>query len=190
MPGIAFDRGYSDELLRPNRGYRLAFELRGAHDGLLSTASLLQVRASARGLVRLGDAGRLLGRASIGVTGFAAIDELPASLRFFAGGDRSVRGYAYKSLGPLDDSGEVEGGRHMLTASIEYEHPVVGDDWWLAGFVDAGNAFNSDQVNVKVGYGGGLRWYSPIGRIRLDIAFPSDREDDDWRIHFGLGTDL
>jgi translocation and assembly module TamA len=190
MPGIAFDRGFTDDLLRPDRGYRLAFELRGAHDALLSTTSLLQLRASARGVLRLGKAGRVLARTSVGTTSFAEIEDLPASLRFFAGGDNSVRGYAYKSLGPLDADGEVEGGRHLLTGSIEYEHPVMGDDWWLAGFVDAGNAFNSDEFDVKVGYGGGIRWYSPIGRIRLDIAFPDDREDDDWRIHFGLGSDL
>lgn len=190
MPGIAFDRGESDDLLRPSRGYRLAFEVRGAHDGVLSTASLLQLRASARGVLRLGEGGRLLARTTIGATAGASIDELPASLRFFAGGDNSVRGYAYKSLGPVDADGDVEGGRQLLTGSLEYEHPVVGDDWWVAAFVDAGNAFNSDQVDVAVGYGGGVRWYSPIGRIRLDVGFPEDDPGDDWRIHFGLGTEL
>jgi translocation and assembly module TamA len=82
------------------------------------------------------------------------------------------------------------GGENLVTASLEYEHPVGSEDWWGAAFVDAGNAFDDDSLDVKLGYGVGLRWYSPIGRVRLDFAIPEDTSDDDWRIHFGLGADL
>jgi len=82
------------------------------------------------------------------------------------------------------------GGKHLLSASLEYEHPVVGDDWWVAGFVDAGNAFYSDDIRLRYGYGIGLRWYSPVGRVRCDLAFPDGTSDDDWRVHCGLGVDL
>jgi translocation and assembly module TamA len=60
----------------------------------------------------------------------------------------------------------------------------------VAAFVDAGNAFDTSEIDAKVGYGLGVRWYSPVGRLRLDLAFPDDTEDDDWRIHFGIGADL
>ena len=116
--------------------------------------------------------------------------ELPASLRFFAGGDNSVRGYKYKSLGPTDSDGEPKGGHNLLTGSLEYEHPIRGEDWWAAAFVDAGNAYDTDDFTVKFGYGLGVRWYSPVGRLRLDVAVPDDTSDDEWRIHFGLGADL
>ena len=116
--------------------------------------------------------------------------DLPASLRFFAGGDNSVRGYAYKSLSPKDENGDAVGGRHLIAASLEYEHPVVGEDWWGAVFADAGNAFDTDQFQLKYAYGVGVRWYSPVGRLRVDLAFPSDTAEDSWRLHFGFGVDL
>ncbi|MCG6967074.1 MAG: autotransporter assembly complex protein TamA [Chromatiaceae bacterium] len=190
MPGIAFDHAEGDDVLRTRRGYRVRFEARGAHEALLSTASFVQLSASAKGIYRFGQGGRVTGRVDGGVTVVPSITDLPASLRFFAGGDNSVRGYAYQSLGPLDDKGEVRGGKNLLTASLEYEHPVVGEDWWAAAFVDAGNAFDSDQFELRSAYGVGVRWYSPVGRVRLDVAFPDDTSDGSWRVHFGLGTDL
>ena len=190
MPGIGLDRIKADNPIRTRRGYRVNFEVRGAHDALLSTTTMLQFRAGAKGIYRFGEAGRLTARVDGGTTLGDSVRDLPASLRFFAGGDNSVRGYKYKSLGPEDSEGEPKGGRHMLTGSLEYEHPVKADDWWVAAFVDAGNAFDADQIDAKVGYGLGVRWYSPVGRLRLDLAFPDDRENDDWRIHFGIGADL
>lgn len=190
MPGIAFDRTKADDLLRTRRGYRVNLGLRAAYKGLLSTASLLQLTGSAKGMYRFGEGGRITARVDAGVTLGANIADLPASLRFFAGGDNSVRGYAYESLGPVDANGEPEGGKHLLTGSLEYEHPVFGDDWWVAAFVDAGNAFDTDQIEPRAGYGVGVRWYSPIGRVRLDVAVPDDTEQDEWRLHFGLGADL
>ncbi len=190
MPGIGWTRVTVDDPLRTRRGYRLNFEVRGAYEGLLSTVSLLQLRAGAKGIHRFGNAGRVTGRADLGTTLGGDFFDLPASLRFFAGGDNSVRGYAYKSLSPQDADGEEVGARHLIAASLEYEHPVVGEDWWAAAFVDAGNAFDSRDFELKYGYGVGVRWYSPVGRLRVDIAIPSDTAADSWRLHFGLGVDL
>lgn len=190
MPGLGFDRVKADDILRARHGYRFNVELRGAYEGLVSDASFLQLRIGAKGIHRFGDAGRLTGRVDGGVTLGDSATDLPASLRFFAGGDNGVRGYAFESLGPLDSNGDVTGGHHLLVGSIEYEHPVFGDDWWVAAFADAGNAFDSDRIRLKGGYGVGVRWYSPVGRLRLDLAFPDDTKDDEWRLHFGLGADL
>ena len=191
MPGIRLDGVKADDPLKTRSGYRVSLELRGAYEGLLSTASMLQLRAYAKGIHRLGEGGRITARVDAGTTLIDTKFDLPASLRFFAGGDNSVRGYAYKSLGPVDENGEAVGGTHLLTGSLEYEHPVVGDEWWAAAFVDAGNAFGGGgDADLEVGYGVGVRWYSPVGRLRLDIAVPEDNSRDDWRIHFGLGADL
>lgn len=192
MPGIGFTRTEADDLLRTRRGYRVGFEARAAHEALLSTATFVQLSARAKGIYRFGDAGRISARAELGVTLLNDLEQLPASLRYFAGGDNSVRGYAYKSLGPRDSSNDPEGGNNLLTLSAEYEHPVRGEDWWLAAFADVGNAFNGTRAQLARSVGGGLRWYSPIGRLRLDIAFPHDPGAgvDSWRLHFGLGADL
>ncbi|MCB1867059.1 MAG: outer membrane protein assembly factor [Gammaproteobacteria bacterium] len=190
MPGITLERIKADNPLRTRKGYRMSMEARAAYEGVISTSTFLQLRASAKGIYRFGEGGRLVARVDLGATLGENIGDLPASLRFFAGGDNSVRGYEYKSLGPVDSAGEAKGGRHLLTSTLAYEHPIVKDDWWLAAFVDSGNAFDDSEFDIKTGYGAGVRWYSPIGRLRLDLAFPSDTEKDDWRIHFGLGADL
>ncbi len=167
-------------------GHQYSFDLRGALKDLLSDASLLQGRVRGRWLQPLGR-GRLLMRAELGLTLTDDFDALPASLRFFAGGDLSLRGYGYKALGPKDDAGHVVGGRNLLLMSAEYEHPLT-PNWSLAGFVDAGNAFNDTRVPLKTGAGIGVRWYSPVGRFGLDLAFPSDTSEDDWRIHLTMGA--
>ena len=114
--------------------------------------------------------GRVLMRTDLGYTEVNDVTELPASIRFFAGGDSSVRGFAYESLGPEDSNGEVIGGRHLATGSLEYDHPLT-EKWHLAAFTDAGNAFNDfDAFEPRHSAGIGIRWRSPLGPIRLDIA--------------------
>jgi translocation and assembly module TamA len=187
MPGIAIERLETDNPLRARRGYRINLVVRGAWEALLSSASFIQLRASAKGAYRFGEGGRVIGRIDAGTTPGDPLDELPVSVRFFAGGDNSVRGYKYQSLGPENADGDTTGGRHLLTGSLEYDHPVYGDDIWAAAFVDAGNAFD-DDFSVRYSVGVGARWYSPVGRVSLDLAFPDDTSRDDWRIHFGLGV--
>lgn len=190
MPGISFERIRTDNPLRTRKGYRLSMEARAAYEGLISTSSFVQLRANAKGIYRFGEGGRIVARAEAGTTLGDNIGNLPGSLRFFAGGDNSVRGYEYKSLGPENENGDPLGGRHLFAGSLAYEHPIIADDWWLAAFVDAGNAVDTNSIQLKHAYGIGARWYSPIGRLRLDLAFPSDTDADEWRLHFGLGADL
>src|SRR5690606_2460729 len=133
--------------------------------------------------------GRIISRADAGFTEADELIELPSSVRFFAGGDNSVRGYAYESLGPTNDDGDVVGGRHLLTGSIEYDHLFL-PSWSAAIFIDGGNAFDTvDTFEALYGYGVGIRWRSPIGPIRLDVAGPSDQRDA-FRIHVSMGPDL
>lgn len=190
MPGIGWSRTIADKRLYPRRGLRLNFKTRGSLDQVISDVSFLQLMGDAKGILGLPWRSRVIARVNAGVTFMDDFNDLPASVRFFAGGDNSVRGYSYKSLGPKDDSGTVEGGRNLLTGSIEFEH-LVADRWSLATFVDSGNAFNGTDINPATGIGVGIHWRSPVGPIRLDIAHPLDDDNDELvRLHFIMGPDL
>jgi translocation and assembly module TamA len=114
---------------------------------------------------------------------------LPPSQRFFAGGDRSVRGYRYERLGPTDASGAVTGGRYLVTASVELDY-LFFRNYGAAVFFDAGNAANHPWPDLKRSVGIGMRWLSPVGMLRIDIAHPLDDPDTDYRLHLSIGTDL
>jgi translocation and assembly module TamA len=188
VPGISWSKTVADNRLRPRKGHHLSLTVQGAEKALFSDSSFVQMQASAKWIQPL-YSGRLLLRAQTGLSLVKDFSELPATYRFFAGGDQSVRGYEYESLGPLDSDGSVVGGQHLLTASVEYEHPIV-DNWSAAVFVDAGNAFDDWDITLKYSVGTGIRWQSPIGPIRLDIAVPDDQDQDDFRLHFSMGSDL
>lgn len=111
--------------------------------------------------------------------------DLPNLYRFKAGGSRSVRGYAFESL-----NSNGLGSNNILTASAEAEFRFR-EDWGVAAFIDVGNAFNSwSNPSLKLGTGFGLRWYSVIGALRLDVAKGWDLEGEPWRIHLTIGTTL
>jgi translocation and assembly module TamA len=188
MPSFALTRVHADHPLNPQRGWKLYGSTRGAHEEAGSTVSFAQFHGRAKLILPLGT-GRLITRAEGGATLADILVELPSSVRFYAGGDDSVRGYGYQKLGPQDASGEVIGGRHVLTGSLEYEHPL-GGRWSAAAFVDAGNAYDRyEDYEPVIGVGLGIRWRSPIGPIRVDFAHPLD-SDDDFRLHLTMGPDL
>jgi len=187
--GVNRESAKGRELGRVTNGRRLSFDIRGASDSLGSDTSFLQFRSTAKWIRSLGEKTRILSRASLGLTVEEELAELPASVRFFAGGDRSVRGYEYESLGPTDAVGDVIGGSHLLTGSLEIDR-LVRPQWAIAAFVDSGSAFNDSDIEFSTGAGLGIRWYSPVGPVRLDIAHPFDDPDEDFRIHLSLGPDL
>ena len=189
LPGIVYDHRRSDRDVYPTRGRRLTMELRGTAEFLGSDTSFLQTIVSARLVRSLSEDSRLLARATIGLTTQSEFLELPPSVRFFAGGDESVRGFGYETLGPVDDKGNVIGGRNLLTASIEYEQRLRGD-LFGAVFIDAGNAFDGFDVDPAVGAGIGLIWRSPVGPLRIYLAHPLNKSDRNVRLHVQLGADL
>jgi len=110
-------------------------------------------------------------------------------LRFFAGGDQSVRGYDYQSLSPENSQGDKIGGQYLFAASVEYQYSFA-ERWRLAGFYDQGNTFNSlSTPSLKSAVGVGVRWVSPVGPLRLDLAHPLDGEGG-VRLHFSMGPEL
>lgn len=176
----------SDHPTFPTRGWRLSGTLRGALENLASDVDLVQVILRAKAIVPLGK-GRLISRVEAAGSGVSDFALLPASLRFFAGGDSSVRGYDYQSLGPVNENGDVLGGKHMVTASIEYDR-LVWRNYGFALFYDMGNAFDNSQFDLQSGVGAGLRWHSPIGPIRVDVA--TSLENGGVRLHLSMGPDL
>lgn len=187
VPELGWQLTRADNRLDLSRGYRLGVELSGGARALLSDINFVQLHASAKGVWSLNERWRLLARLEAGATGVSDFSQLPASRRFFAGGDSSVRGYGYETLGPEDSDGEVRGGRYLLVGSLEVDYRLI-ENWRGALFWDAGNAFDSFSTPLKQSLGVGARWQSPIGPVRLDLAKPL--EDEGVRLHFTLGPDL
>lgn len=189
MPGVAYSFLRSDNRLDPSQGYRLGFELSAAKKGLASDADLIHANATIKGLTTLAGRHRFLGRVNLGGNWTDEYTNVPPSLRFFAGGDQSVRGYDYQSLSPTNSDGDRIGGRYQVALSAEYQYSLT-DQWRIATFVDQGNSFNSLELpSLKSSVGLGVRWVSPVGPIRVDLAHPLD-SDGGVRLHFSMGPEL
>lgn len=185
----------TDDLLYPRRATGVTLELRGGSTALGSDIDFVQASAKGHWIRGIGRRDRLLLRAEAGTTVSDDFALFPPSLRFYAGGDRSVRGYGYKEIGQYfeDVNGDryVFGGKHLLVASVEYER-MFTREWGGAVFVDAGDAFDSfDAYEWEVGVGVGVRWRSPVGPVRVDIAHGlGDAAQSSVRLHFNIGPDL
>ncbi|HGG59932.1 MAG TPA: outer membrane protein assembly factor [Gammaproteobacteria bacterium] len=190
MPGFGVSRSKRPSFLFPRSGWRIAANTQIAVEGLLSDLDFGQLTGSIKIIRPAARQSRILLRGGAGLSYVNDFPRLPASLRFYAGGDNSVRGFAYKSLGPKNDQDEVIGGKHFLSGSIEYE-TMVKQPWSVAFFVDAGNAFNHfDKYELKKSAGIGVRYHSPIGPIRLDLAHDLEGNGDAIRLHLSMGPDL
>lgn len=187
-PGAGIGKTRSNDPRYPTKGWRLGLQARTAVEDVLSSTKFFQVTTDAKVITPL-LGGRLIGRGSAGSTFVEDFSALPATLRFFAGGDNSVRGFDYKSLGPENADGEVVGGKHLLTGSLEYDHRVV-KNYGLAVFYDVGSAFDKNQFELSKSAGVGARWQSPIGPIRVDLAFPINSIEGGFRLHLSMGPDL
>jgi translocation and assembly module TamA len=179
-----------NDRLEPRRGYVVDFGVR-ASAGVLSDTDFVQGWGRGTWLLPQGDKGRIKLRGELAAMTVGDFDTLPPDLRFFAGGDRSIRGFDYHEIGERNQNGVIIGGEYLAAVSAEYEY-YFKEDWGAAVFVDAGDAFTQD-FNLNVGVGVGIRWRSPLGPIRVDFGFPvvTDLDpEDSWRIHILLGPDL
>lgn len=133
--------------------------------------------------------GRFLVKAAAGAAQADNFATLPPQHRFYSGGDRNVRGFAYQSLSPVDGAGNKVGGRYLTELSLETDYRFA-ESWAVAAFVDAGQAFNSGEHDVAVGTGLGLRFITSLLVIRIDVANAISEADNPWRLHLSLGTDF
>jgi len=188
LVGVPVSANYdtTDSKLDPTRGVRLNASVAGFPTALGSTVDIVQGKARASAYYSLDPDSRfvLAGLVGVGAMGGAELGDIPANWRFYAGGGGSVRGYAYNSLGPTGPFGlAVIGGRSLFQASAELRVRVT-DTIGIVPFFDAGNAFATSFPNfsapLATAVGVGVRYYTAIGPIRADIAFPLDR-------HVGTG---
>jgi translocation and assembly module TamA len=180
-----------NDRLEPRKGYVLDFGLRLGSEALVSDTDLAQTWGRITWLIAQGEKGRIKVRGEVGAMSVGDFNALPPDLRFFAGGDRSIRGFDYHEIGETNANGLIIGGEYLAVASGEYEF-YFKEDWGAALFVDAGDAF-TEGFGVNVGAGVGLRWRSPLGPIRLDVAFPVHTDlpiEQGWRVHIQLGPDI
>lgn len=190
IPGVKGSIFWADDRMATTRGVRITTSLIGSGAGALADTSFLQAAVHTKGIYTFFEKWRCIGRADLGTTLTDDIYSLPPSLRYYAGGDQSVRGYGYKKISPTDAAGNVIGGKDLFTYSLELER-VLFDEWRGAVFYDSGTVMNNfSKFTLQSGAGIGVRWNAPFGQIRLDLAKALDDESNSWRIHFTMGADL
>jgi translocation and assembly module TamA len=173
----------TDALISPRQGYVLSGEVGGAPNAFASQQFVRGV-ASASLFLTLSRNDDVLLRGQAGAVRSQARKGIPSTFLFRTGGDQTVRGYAFESIG-VQDNGAVVGGRRLLVGSIEYTR-WIGESWGVAAFFDAGNAWDAGvRTDVATGYGIGARFRTPIGPIRADLAYGALTSD--WRLHFSVG---
>ncbi|AQS36443.1 autotransporter secretion outer membrane protein TamA [Shewanella psychrophila] len=191
-----------DNTLDPKSGFFQYYSIEYANPDLGSAIQLTRIQTKYKWINTFFDKHRIVSRLDLGVNlaDDADLALIPPSLRYFAGGDQSIRGYSYQELGPYidytteggDSARQVVGGRYLMVGSLEYQYYVT-PTWRVGTFIDAGNAFDVNQIEPIVSVGGGIHWISPIGPIKLDLGVglkETDTVDRPWRIHLTMGAEL
>jgi translocation and assembly module TamA len=174
---------YTDDPLLPRRGVLGSAQL-GTSLPWLATQDFVRGAGKLNLLVPLGTRADLAARLEGGIVLADSRSGVPSAFLFRTGGDQTIRGYAYQSIG-VPQGLAIVGGRYMAVGSVEATYWVAGD-WGVAAFVDAGDAFdNRNAFDPAIGYGMGVRWRSPIGPFRADIAYGERSESV--RLHFSVG---
>ena len=191
IPGISASWVMADNRINTKHGIKVWASLEGSSEPLLSTTSFIQLKAGTKAIVTPLENWRIIGRGQLGMSMMDDLDDLPVSLRFFAGGDQSVRGYGYKKISPRDSQGGLLGGKQLLAYSVELER-MLAYGVALAAFYDAAAVMNSfNQYRMDAGMGFGLHWNAPFGQLRVDLGVPTDDVHfKSVRLHVTLGTDL
>ena len=172
-----------DNERNPTLGYLLNTQFAIAPLNILSTGKFIQSYVKLQGYYPVTSTTQLIARTEIGMVN--GKNSAPAAFLFRAGGDQSVRGYAYQSLG-VKEGDAIVGGQYMVTGSVEMIQWLT-NQWGVAAFVDFGNASNKIQdLKPVYGYGLGARWKSPVGPLGADVAYGEDTGE--YRLHFNLGV--
>ncbi|WP_101926107.1 MULTISPECIES: autotransporter assembly complex protein TamA [Luteimonas] len=181
-----------DDRIFPRAGIGGSLMLRGGVEGVGSDASFGQIHARASWFRGIGESNRLIVRGEIGHTFTDELTDMPPSLRFYAGGDRSIRGYEYREVSPRIDTdfGRYSvGAQNLVTASVEFERYFT-DTIGAAVFVDSGDAFDGTSPDWRTGVGIGARYRSPVGPLKLDIARGLDNPDSGFTIGLTIGAEF
>ncbi len=182
MPEAGWLWRFKDHPLSPRRGLLLQLDLASGIGLAQGAPTFLRGKLFTKAIGTLPGSGRILGRIEVGALWARHFGQLPASQRFFTGGAGSIRGFRYKQLGG-------DGGRYLLVGSLEYEQPIT-QSLGIALFLDGGNAYAHLNDPTMIGAGVGIRWRSPIGPLRLDLAAPLRGASPTLRLYISLGPDL
>ena len=189
--GYGINKTSVNNAINPTSGYRQYYGVEAGSESLLSDTDLAIVRAGVSGIYSFGndDKHQVLGSLNGGYIWADDFFEVPYKLRFFAGGDQSIRGYDYESLSPLEN-GYLTGGQILAVGSAEYNYEFR-PGFRGAVFTDIGNAYDKDfKTDTKVGVGVGIRWASPVGVVRVDVAAGVTEDSIPVRLHFFIGSPL
>ena len=189
--GVALDR--SDNLLNPTHGWRFTGDVQPTQVIGQTRQSFVRLQAQTSGYLPLDHQARtvLAARLRAGSITDASVPDLPAPLRFYAGGGGSVRGYTYQGIGPHFPNGAPEGGAGLFETSFEVRRRLFGR-WGMVAFVDGGSTSadpTPDLNHVEWAAGLGARYFLGFGPIRADIAFPFDHSGGipSLQVYLGLG---
>ncbi len=189
MPFFQGSYALADDIVKTTNGLRASVFITGSSDDIISDATFIKTRADGKFIFSPFDKWRIIGRGSLGGILVDSIEDIPPSLRFYAGGANSVRGYRYKTLGPEDESGTVIGGTFLLTGSLEAERAIT-DLWRASVFYDVGNAMDDLKVDLAHGIGLGVGVALPFGQVRVELAYPLSDEGSSQFFYLTVGADL
>lgn len=200
LPGLAFSRSdRSGSVVDPAGGFSQFYKLEAGSEQLGSDVDLARLTANFRYVLTPAPEHRVVTRLALGAVFISDSDRpnLAPSLRFFAGGSQSIRGYAYQSVGNeitvTRDNGEpqklVIGGERLVTGTLEYQYYFT-PSWRGAVFIDAGDAFDEDDMDLKFGPGFGVHYMSPVGAVRLELANGVSENSGGWRVHVNIGAEF
>jgi len=190
LPGFRYSRSRSTGYPFLSWGQSSSFQFLYGNRNLLSTIDFYKASLNFKYLRAITPRNTFIFSLQYGAITTNDFDRVPATQRFFAGGDRSIRGYRFRSVSPLNNKGKPKGGRYLEAGSVEYNFRFA-DRWSVAVFTDVGRAFNNFSTAQRYGAGVGIRWQSPVGPFRLDVARPIANDDiSNVRFHLSLGPDL
>jgi translocation and assembly module TamA len=193
LPAIV-NYDHSDNLLDPSTGYRLTGKV-APYLVFGDAKNFITFEGQATVYFKLDDTGRFVSasRVKVGALfGSSEIINIPASKRFYAGGGNSVRGFGYQAIGPKDPLGEPIGGKSVFEVGTELRVKIT-DTWGVVPFFEGGSVFDSQLPDfsrkLRWGAGIGVRYYTGFGPIRLDVAFPINKQPDDdtFQIYVSIG---
>ncbi len=184
VPGYAWRYRAFDNVLDPRSGYEFGGQIGAGAKALLSDQNFVRTFGRAVGILALSPRDTVVVRAEGGVVFAPARDGIPAELLFRAGGDQSLRGYRYQSIG-VTEGQAIVGGRYLVIGGAEYIR-WIDPQWGAAAFFEIGDAFDKrSALALKRGYGVGARWRSPVGPINFDLAYGEAAKSV--RVHFSIG---
>jgi translocation and assembly module TamA len=192
-------RVHTGSIVDPLSGFNQLYTLEIANEGVGSDVDLVRFTGNLRHVMTPFPRHRFVSRAEFGVVEIASGDrvDLAPSLNFFAGGNQSIRGFSYQSVGNEIDvvraNGNkktlVVGGDRLITGSLEYQYYFT-ENWRGALFFDGGDAFDEGEFDFNYGAGFGIHYITPIGAIRVEFANSLSEDNPDWRLHLAVGAEF